>query len=415
MSWSRLVFRRHQFITLACALLCFLQAGSMPAQEDRRFAQGYLYIEPYQARFECLMDLRTVLDWLAVPGTRGETLTPDTAGAVLEKAAAIAGTWCLMRVEGAQAESRLAIHQFVGGEPGRTLPVPQGEPVKVAGTMLGLMWECPLGAEPQSVQVSWQGFIESIKSLPVRVFFGRESEEVTLTEFNATCRWKNEGRLPPPKPLAEVPALPERPTFPLPLGAIAWSGMGLFILVFLLARRAGRRRRKSKTGLAAFAGAWLLGALMTAPLLILRVPLPGSAAPPSITGKAEAEAILAPLLRNVYRAFDHRRETDIYDVLERSADGPLLKKLYLEIIAALTLDQAEAARVHVSDFASEVLEVIPDGDGFVARSSWTALGSVGHWGHTHTRASVCLGEVTVRPVKGAWKITGMDIIDQRPL
>ncbi len=383
------------------------------AQEAKRVAQGYLYVEPYQARFECLMDLRTVLDWLGVPGTRGEQLPPDAASAVLEKAAALAATWCAMRVDGAQVESRLALHQWVSGEPGRTLPMPAGETVTVEGTMLGLMWECPLGPEPQSIEVVWQGFIENISHLPVTVFFGRESEQTVLTEGNATCRWNNEGRLPAPKPLAEVPKLPERPSFLLPVGAMVWVFMGLLLAVLLLKR--GRRRKVPLASLAVLAGVWLLGALMTAPLLVLRLPLPGSAATPPVAEIPAAETIVSPLLRNVYRAFDHRRESDIYDVLERSADGPLLRHLYLEIIAALTLDQAEGARVHVAEFASEVLEVAPEGDGFTAKTSWTALGSVGHWGHTHMRASVCLGKVTVRPVRGAWKITTLEVLEHRPL
>ena len=399
---------------LACALLCLLTPTLADAQDGKRIAQGYLYIEPYQARFECLLDLRTVLDWLAIPGTRGDTLSPDSATAVLEKAASLAGTWCVFRVEGGLAETRLAIRDFVGGEPGRTLPLPKGNAVPVAGTMLGLMWECPLGAEPQSVQVAWQGFIENVTMLPVSAFFGGEKEETVLTEFNAACRWNNEGRLPAPKPLAEIPQLPERPTFPLPLGALAWLLVGAVLFLLMLFKKDRRRKIPSRT-LVAFIGAWLLGALMTSPLIVLRLPKPGSPTPVAVTGKADAEAIVSPLLRNVYRAFDHRRESDIYDVLERSADGPLLKKLYLEIIDALTLDQSEAARVHVAEFASEVLEVAVEGEGFTAKTSWTALGSVGHWGHSHTRTNVYLGAVTVQPIKGSWKITAIDVQDQRRL
>lgn len=406
--------RRHPSLPLVCALVALLLPALVSAQENKRIAQGYLYIEPYQARFECLLDLRTVLDWLAIPGTRGDSLSPDSATAVLEKAASLAGTWCVFRVEGGLAETRLAIHEFVGGEPGRTVPLPKGGAISVPGTMLGLMWECPLGAEPQSVQVAWQGFIDNVTLLPVSAFFGGEKEETVLSEFNAACRWNNEGRLPAPKPLAEVPKLPERPTFPLPVGAIAWLVMGALLFLLMLIKKDRRRQIPTRT-LVAFIGAWLLGALMTSPLIVLRLPKPGSPVPVAVTSKADAEAIVAPLLRNVYRAFDHRRESDIYDVLERSAEGPLLKKLYLEIIDALTLDQSEAARVHVAEFASEVMEVAAEGEGFTAKTSWTALGSVGHWGHSHTRTNVCLGAVTVQPVKGNWKITAIEIQDQRRL
>ncbi len=439
----------HLILLLAAALPVAAQAQ---ADGPKRIAQGYLYLEPYQARFECLLDLRTVLDWLDIPGTRDGALPADTAAAVLAKTATQAATWCAFRAGDSDAESRLAITQFVQGEPGRTLPMPAGGAVSVNGTMLGLMWECPLGAEPQTVQVAWQGFIPPIERLPVTLFFGREKETATLTASDPAHRWHNNGRLPRPKPLATVPPPPERATFPLPLGALAWTAVCLLAAALLLRKHPERERRHPEPErprseperprseerecphsqpnppapknrllrLALLALIWLPGVYLTAPLLSPRIPRPGASGQPKIQDKTQAEQIVAPLLRNVYRAFDHRRESDIYDVLERSADGPLLKKLYLDIIAALSLDEAEAARVHVAEFAAEVQEVLPAAENgnrnaFTAKTSWTALGSVGHWGHSHTRTNVCLGEVTVEPVRGEWKITRIEMLDQRRL
>ncbi len=383
------------------------------AQETRRIAQGYLYVEPYQARFECLVDLRTMLDWLAMPGTLGNELSAAQVDAVLAKAGSLASAWASFRVQGAAADGQLVVAQLVRGEPGRTLPMPEGGMAPVNGTMLGLMWECPAGAEPHSIQVVWQGFIPFLKTLPVSVFFGGNREEQVLTEFNAVCRWSNDGRLLPPPPLAPVPPLQERPTFLLPAGAIAWLLVGLIIAIPVL--RGNRRRRR--VTLAVYASVWLLGALITVPLLVLRLPKPGTAEPSAVAEPDQAAVIVEPLLRNVYRAFDYRSEGDIYDVLARSAAGPLLKTLYLDTIAALSLDEAEAARVRVAEFACEVLAVTPavSGKGFAAKTSWTTLGSVGHWGHTHMRTNVCLGDVTVEDVDGSWKITAVEMLDHRRL
>ncbi len=394
----------------AAALLTSTGQELAPQAADRIF-QGYLYIEPYQARFECLLDLRTALELLAITDLKDEELSTDSAAAVLEKARQLAEPWCTLNSENGPAASRLVLRQFVLGEPGRTLPLPQGAPIKMSGTMLGLMWECPLGAEPQSVQVSWQAFNESLSKLPVTLFFGRTRETASLDPTTPTLVWENQSRLPPSKPLAMVPPLPEPPALVLPLASLVWILIGALAGAYLWSKR----RLPNRAWLAGWTAVWLATGIAISPWLVIRLPRPGSVAAPSLSTAPEADPIVSPLLRNVYRAFDHRHESDIYDVLARSADGPLLKKLYLDIIAALSLDEAEAARVHVAEFACEVLEVIPKGTGFTAKTSWSALGTVGHWGHSHTRTNVNLGLVTVQPAQGAWKITGLEVLDHRRL
>ena len=43
---------------------------------------------------------------------------------------------------------------------------------------------------------------------------------------------------------------------------------------------------------------------------------------------------------------------------------------------------------------------------------WTALGTVGHWGHTHVRQNRYDAVVTIEPVDGAWKIVGLDVREE---
>ena len=49
----------------------------------------------------------------------------------------------------------------------------------------------------------------------------------------------------------------------------------------------------------------------------------------------KALGIFATLHSNIYRAFDFNNESDIYDVLSKSVDGPLLDKVYTEIYQSL--------------------------------------------------------------------------------
>ena len=43
---------------------------------------------------------------------------------------------------------------------------------------------------------------------------------------------------------------------------------------------------------------------------------------------------------------------------------------------------------------------------------WLVEGTVEHWGHVHTRVNRYAADLSVRPVAGAWKITGLDVTDQ---
>ena len=397
---------------LACWLA--LQSSLLCAQSDTRIAQAYLYIEPYQARFECLLDLPTALDWLAVPGTRGEILPSETANEVLARTRALAAGWCAARLDHLPVQPVLSLAQFVHGVPGRTLPLKAGQSITVKETMLGLMWELPLSASPERLQVRWKGFIPHVATLPTTVFFGNASEQHSLTESAPALEWLNQDRLPTPKPLSPVPAPPAPRTLPLPVGGISVFVIGLLILLPQLRPSRSRRRQAARKRWIAL---WLLLTAAATPWWILRIDWPATSHQHTSLSVAEAESIVSPLLRNIYRAFDQRQESAIYDVLSRSADGPLLKQLYLEIHSALSLDAAEGARVHVSEFAAEVLDVQPGSprNSFTARVSWSALGAVGHWGHSHTRTNVINGRVTVQPVNDAWKITGLEILDQRRL
>jgi len=52
---------------------------------------------------------------------------------------------------------------------------------------------------------------------------------------------------------------------------------------------------------------------------------------------------------------------------------------------------------------------LPHGQGFRVDAGWVVGGSVGHWGHIHQRRNRYRAELTVQPIDGHWKITGMEV------
>jgi hypothetical protein len=131
----------------------------------------------------------------------------------------------------------------------------------------------------------------------------------------------------------------------------------------------------------------------------------------------QAAEIVSALLHNVYRAFDFREEGAIYDTLDRSVTGDLLRQTYLATRRGLELAGQGGARAKVKEL--EMIEVRPEplrGDpGFRAHCIWNVSGSVGHWGHVHQRTNRYEALVTVQPGNGAWKITGLELFQEERL
>jgi hypothetical protein len=177
-----------------------------------------------------------------------------------------------------------------------------------------------------------------------------------------------------------------------------------------------RRRRTGGSMVVPLTGLILLISAGAAAYPFARV----SVARPSVmAGELEperAEALLQVLLKNVYRAFDFRDEEDVYDKLEISISGDLLADIYLQNRRAFAIQQAGGAQakiksVEIEDAAARRLD--DRSLGYAIRAQWTAQGTVGHWGHVHTRRNRYDAVVTVEAVDGAWKITGLEVLEEK--
>jgi len=126
--------------------------------------------------------------------------------------------------------------------------------------------------------------------------------------------------------------------------------------------------------------------------------------------------LLHTLLKNVYRAFDFREEEDVYDKLALSVSGDLLASIYLQNRKSFAVQkaggaQAKIKQVDILDVAAEKLSDRPLA--FAFKSKWTAMGTVGHWGHVHTRKNLYDAIVTVEAVEGNWKITNLELLEEK--
>jgi hypothetical protein len=211
--------------------------------------------------------------------------------------------------------------------------------------------------------------------------------------------------------VAEVAVDEGLTTFRVPLA----SALCLLALVPLALQIRKQRRHAGRvallTGLAVL---FIAGSVLLYPFLKVAVTRPAAMAP-EMTDE-NAVVVLNSLLKNVYRSFDFREEEDVYDRLATSVTGNLLSDIYLQNRKSLVVTQAGGARarvqeVEILDVDVNQLEGRPLGLLFHAR--WTAMGTVGHWGHIHMRKNQYEANISVEPVGGAWKITNLELLEEK--
>jgi hypothetical protein len=121
------------------------------------------------------------------------------------------------------------------------------------------------------------------------------------------------------------------------------------------------------------------------------------------------------LLKNVYRAFDFREEEDVYDKLAISVTGDLLADVYLENRRSFAVQAAGGAQAKVKEVSirnASAKRLNDDALAYTLHGQWTAMGTVGHWGHVHTRQNLYDAIVTIKAVEGSWKITDLEVIEE---
>ncbi|MDP1590279.1 MAG: hypothetical protein Q8M07_21175, partial [Prosthecobacter sp.] len=144
-------------------------------------AQAYLYVEPYQTRFEVLFDAATMLSWLSPDETPPASLTPAQQQQLSEQAATRAEGWCAMSSGDDALPTPQLYVSVIKGLPGNTLPIAEGEDVALNQAMVGFMWEFATPPAPDELQVTWKGWFKERTKLPLRVFFGTQIEVAEIS------------------------------------------------------------------------------------------------------------------------------------------------------------------------------------------------------------------------------------------
>ncbi len=139
-----------------------------------------------------------------------------------------------------------------------------------------------------------------------------------------------------------------------------------------------------------------------------------------IAGYIEDEILLREAYKrgineNVFRSFDIRDESEIYDRLSVSVIGDQLSQIYLESRRLLELENRGGARARIDEV--EILDInsieTTKEGGLKINTTWKVSGSVNHYGHTHYRQNVSNAIIHISSVESVWKIRNIEIIDEQ--
>ncbi|TDJ34097.1 MAG: hypothetical protein E2O53_08935 [Gammaproteobacteria bacterium] len=370
----------------------------------------FLYVEPYEVRHEVLTRVRDLETWMDI-GLRGdEYIEIDELETLKQRVGEFFLTRNSVRIDGQLGKPILDRTNYVKvGLTGIQL-IEQPERLEISTAIVGVIITYLTDGIPTEVLVDWDLFTEQIQRVPATATDPAGPLPTFLTPDDNVHKWTNYLKN------YQLPTVQEV-TIAGSLGVLKIPLVSLFCLALLLpiGWQFSKRARNGGTSTAPIVAAVALVVIGALSVPYAQVSI---ARPVAIAGNLDdpqATALLETLLKNVYRAFDFRAEEDVYDKLAISVMGDLLADVYLQnrrsfAVQAAGGAQAKVKEISVRNATAERQDETPLT--YALRGQWTATGTVGHWGHVHTRQNLYDAIVTIQAVDGTWKITKLEIIEE---
>ena len=385
-------------------------AGKAPASRQRPRGvrkltspiMTHLSVEPYEVRQEVLIQARAAIQFLGIDDQGKGSIPVSSQDAVKQGILEVFQKTNPISIDGNLAAPVLNRADFVTLGPAgvvvRQEPMVESLDQGIIG--LTMVYETPALAD--EVAVDWQLFSKAVQRVEATSTDPFGGATVILSPDENRWQWKS--RLSGYQvPVIEEIAVEQKNQ---QIVSFALFGVALILMVVAFIKRQSHLPRPLMLGILGLG--FVLYPFATYPL---DLPWVSQWAP----SHKRAAVILDGLLTNVYRAFDVRDESRVYDRLAVSVTGEQLSKIYLENRKALEFENRGGARANVDEV--KVLEVNDvqrsDDKGFAADARWTVSGSVSHFGHTHYRRNQYQARVRFISENGYWKILNIELIDEK--
>ena len=372
---------------------------------------SYLYVEPYEVRHEVLTRVKALQAWMDL-GLRGdEYIEIDELDGLRQRIGEFFLTTNPVSIDGQLARPILDRTNYVKvGLKGIQL-LEKPERLEISTAIVGVIISYITAGLPQEVGVDWQLFTDQIQQIPTIATDPAGPLTSYISPDDNLFIWTNYLKKYKIPTISQAVVTDTLGTIGLPWGTL------LCLVAFVVVFWWMWRRRIAKQPIfvqLAMCVLLLVFSVASYPYFKLSVRRPALIA--GEISSAQATELLQVLLKNVYRAFDFREEHDVYDKLALSVDGGLLEDIYLQNRRSFSVQQAGGAQAKIKSV--DVLEASAsrlqnDSLGYAIKARWSALGTVGHWGHLHQRKNQYDAIINVEDSNGVWKITRMELLEER--
>jgi len=361
---------------------------------------GFIYVEPYEVRKEIIARPKDLQRYVDLGLTGRETIPVEMQSEVRRKVIEFLSEHHPMTIDGEPAEPAAVRADFLERSLRTSRVIDPPEELDLNAAIMGVKFIYPHEDFADTATMRWDLFDDKIQMVPVSAVDPTGPLPQFLEPDYDVLEWQNFIRIPVMPQLADVSAPPG-----FVIRVLFYGRWLLAILAALMVLRLVRAATGGRAGVATAGAAAVIAVVVAASAWWM-----GGQARLNDTATRD---VVAGLLTNVYRAFDFRAESDVYDVLERSVDGDLLRDVYLEMRRGLVLASQGGASARVKDVELVELEAEPaDDQGIQARTTWRVRAAVGHWGHIHERRNEYQADLRLQPIDGVWKLVGVEILDE---
>ena len=388
---------------------------------------SFIYITEYEIRHEVLIPLATLTTMMEIERAEPSFLDVPEQEDAARKVEALFSVGNSVKIDSIEVQPVFDRIDFYGLNLSDFALQAEKRKVSMASGRVGVIMSYSTKGSPSKVEVTWDKFNSVVRSVDSVVIAFDKVEKTQFSKFlkNNTYVWEEPDRepLPPIVGVASTIEIPPPPTLSIPVVSAMLVALALLFLIFsmlILGVQAGKALGMT-TGI-------LFLALLASPLMQVDIPHPFVEQPKFEMPSKDADLVFTRLHKNMFRAFDYRRESDIYDALAKSVDGDLLRQLYLDINKSLRVKEQGGAVANIDevvflegqqetydqqldDQSDERADVKP---GFGYRCKWNLIGTIEHWGHIHQRTNSYDAQFVVQLKDDAWKITSMEVVDEQP-
>jgi hypothetical protein len=363
---------------------------------------GFIYVEPYEVRKEIIVRPSDVQRYVDLGLAGATTIPADRHDEIKARVVEFLSNHFPVKIDGTPVDGTIDRVNFLR----RTLRssvVVDNQDLDLLSAAMGVIYYFPTDGLPQTVEMTWDLFDERMQLVPAATVDQAGPLPTMLEPDFNILRWENFLRFPQLPTLIDIEAPPG--ALQRASAWLRWVTLALSILLLVMLIRTFSRDRRNVIRMVAVT---VICASITVAAFYQNHQ--------TQIDEERLQRLAGDLLHNVYRAFDYRGDEVIYDVLEKSVSGELLTDIYLETQRGLELSNQGGARVKVKSTTVNSAELLErDGNRLKVTSAWNVAGSVGHWGHVHQRTNGYRAELEISEIDGAWKLTGLEILEEKRL